>query len=255
MSDAAKAGRTGRSGARARTAAAALHPRLSLRLNGAGQSSLVAERRSRRGPATRPARAARLGLGPRSAASARAMRAEVLARAVGHRVVPENNGLRRECALAAGRPPQARSTLPRDSLRRAEVRVDALLGILLIRPLIELALACPHTPPPACVSSPPRSPVRSSTAPPTAARAISAPIAQAPEDGSRRSRSSSRRRASTCAPRPRPAEKASRRCCDRRCLMRPPARTALLPLRHVWQRYRLHAGFPSLGRQHDGLRP
>jgi hypothetical protein len=37
--------------------------------------------------------------------------------------------------------------------------------------------------------------------------------------------------------------------------MRPPARTARLPLRHMWQRYRLHAGLPSLGRQHDCLRP
>jgi hypothetical protein len=37
--------------------------------------------------------------------------------------------------------------------------------------------------------------------------------------------------------------------------MRPRARTAQLPLRHAWQRYRLHAGLPSLGRQHDCLRP
>jgi hypothetical protein len=47
----------------------------------------------------------------------------------------------------------------------------------------------------------------------------------------------------------------ARRCCDRRCLMRPPARTARLPLRHMRQRYRLHAGLLSLGRQHDCLCP
>jgi hypothetical protein len=34
--------------------------------------------------------------------------------------------VRRECELAAGRLRQARGTLPRDSLRRAEIRVDAL---------------------------------------------------------------------------------------------------------------------------------
>jgi chorismate mutase len=34
--------------------------------------------------------------------------------------------VRHECALAAGRLRQARGALPRDSLRRAEVRVDAL---------------------------------------------------------------------------------------------------------------------------------
>jgi hypothetical protein len=54
-------------------------------------------------------------------------------------------------------------------------------------------------------------------------------------------------------PRPRPPD--TRRGCDRLYPMRSHTRIARLPVRHVQQRYRLHASLPSLGRQHDCLCP